>query len=459
MCDMAGKSFDMEIMNIPYSLESEQAVLGAILIEPEAITRVIPLIKPDYFYLPEHREIFGSMVSLDTTGSKIDPLLVLESLRTSGLFDDAGGRNYLYQLSKAVPTSANVEMYCKIVRDKYYIRTLITASREIVEAATAGEADADMLLDAAEQKIYDIRKGKGGTTLQKLSDLIMGDVFERLGELASDKGGANKPISTGFSGLDRIISGLNKSDLILIGARPGVGKTSLALNMARNIGVTGKKVAFFSLEMSNMQIAQRVLGTEARISSRKLQSGELTSSDWVDLTTALSYLKNCELYFDETANITVPDIKAKVRRLKNVDCVFIDYLGLLAPSKRSENKVQEIADITRNLKLMAKDLKIPVVCCSQLSRGPEAKSGRVSRKPILSDLRDSGAIEQDADIVLLLYREAYYKNEKENPDEVRVDTAELDVAKNRHGPTGTVNLTWDAEHTLFTVRDRFYDEN
>lgn len=455
---MADRPTDIDIANMPYSLESEQAVLGSILIEPEAITRVIPLIKADYFYLPQHRAIFNSMISLDTMGTKIDPLLVLESLRSEGVFDDAGGKNYLYQLAKAVPSSANVEMYCKVVRDKYYIRMLITASRDTIEAATDADADADLILDATEQKIYDIRRGKGGNELRRLSDLITGEVFQRLGELASDEDGTNRPISTGFSELDNIISGLNKSDLILIGARPGVGKTSLALNMARNIGVTGKKVAFFSLEMSNIQLAQRVLATEARMSSRKLQNGELTSNDWVDLTAALSYLKDCELYFDETANITVPDIKAKVRRLKNVDCVFIDYLGLIAPTRRAENKVQEISDITRNLKMMAKDLKIPVVCCAQLSRGPEAKSGRAARKPVLSDLRDSGSIEQDADIVFLLYREAYHKNESENPDEIRVDTAELEVAKNRHGPTGNVPLTWDAEHTLFTVRDRFYND-
>ncbi|NLA72742.1 MAG: replicative DNA helicase [Clostridiales bacterium] len=456
---MENKITDIDTMNMPYSLEAEQAVLGAILIEPEAITRAIPIIKPDFFYLPQHKAIFSSMVSLDTLGTKIDPLLVLESLRSDGFFDDAEGKNYLYQLSKSVPTSANIELYCKIVRDKFYIRTLITASREIVETATQANADADLLLDAAEQKIYDIRRGKGGSPLQKLSDIIAGEVFHRLGELASDTSEDAKPIKTGLSDLDNIISGLNKSDLLIIGARPGVGKTSIALNIARNIGITGKKVAFFSLEMSNMQLAQRVLATEARIVSEKLQSGNLTPDDWYKLTSALAYLKDCELYFDETANITIPDIKAKVRRQKNIDCVFIDYLGLVASTKRTENKVQEIADITRDLKLMAKDLKIPVICCAQLSRAPEAKSGRASRKPLISDLRDSGSIEQDADIVLLLYREAYYKNEKENPDDIKVNTAELEVAKNRHGPTGNVHLTWNAEYTLFSTRDRrYYDD-
>lgn len=456
---MENKKIDIDTMNMPYSLEAEQAILGAILIEPEAITRAIPLVKPDFFYLPQHKAIFGSMISLDTLGTEIDPLLVLEALRKDGFFDDAEGKNYLYQLSKSVPTSANIELYCKIVRDKFYIRTLITASREIVETATQANADADLLLDSAEQKIYDIRRGKGGSPLQRLSDLISEEVFHRLGELATDTSAESKPIKSGLSDLDNIISGFNKSDLVIIGARPGVGKTSIALNIAKNIGMTGKRVAFFSLEMSNMQIAQRVLATEARVVSEKLQSGNLTPDDWVKLTSALAYLKDCELYFDETANITVPDIKAKVRRQKNIDCVFIDYLGLIASAKRTENKVQEIADITRDLKLMAKDLKIPVICCAQLSRGPEAKSGRISRKPLLSDLRDSGSIEQDADIVLLLYREGYYKNEKENPDEIRVDTAELDVAKNRHGPTGNVHLTWNAEYTLFSTRDRHYHDD
>ncbi len=446
------------LLNLPSSLEAEQAVLGSVLIEPEIITKLLTAVKSDYFYYPQNRTIFDAICALDAVGEKIDPLLVLESLKSDGQFDDAGGRNYLAQLARTVPSTANVDSYIKIVRDKFYIRTLMLAARKIIDDAAAESDDADLLLDAAEQRIYDIRRGKTTNDLQRLSDIITGEVFPRLDELSAEKGDANRPIPSGFSELDKIITGFNKSDLVLIGARPAMGKTSLALNMAVNIAKKSKKVAFFTLEMSNQQVAQRVLSTESCLSNQLLQSGNLTSEYWGILAEALSSLRSCELYFDETANITVPEIKAKVRRMKNVDCVFIDYLGLLAPSKKTENKVQEIADITRGLKLMAKDLRLPVVCCAQLSRGPEAKSGRSARKPVLSDLRDSGAIEQDADMVFLLYREDYYQDNDGDPREASVNTAELLVAKNRHGPTGNVALSWDKERTLFTVRENRYDD-
>ena len=269
-------------------------------------------------------------------------------------------------------------------------------------------------------------------------------------QISSENSEEFKGIPTGFSKLDEITSGLNRSDLVLIGARPAMGKTSFALNIARNVGFTGKKVIFFSLEMSNEQLAARVLSTEARVESNKLRSGNISDEEWARLAQATDRLTRCNLYFDDTSTITVPDIKSKIKRTKDVDCIIIDYLGLMQSAVKKENRVQEITEITRSLKMLAKDLKIPVVCCAQLSRGPE-KNGKASNRPMLSDLRDSGSIEQDADIVMMLYREGYYKNGAQNPDEVDMTKADVDVAKNRHGPTDRIQLHWDGQFTLFST--------
>ena len=248
-----------------------------------------------------------------------------------------------------------------------------------------------------------------------------------------------------------ITSGLNKSDLVIIGARPAMGKTSFALNIARNVAMTGKKVVFFSLEMSNEQLASRVLSTEARVDSNKFRSGNISPEEWVRLAEATERLGKCNLYFDDTASITVPEIKSKIRRARDVDCIIIDYLGLMESAKKKENRVQEVTEITRSLKMLAKDMKIPVVCCCQLSRGPE-KNGKASNRPQLSDLRESGSIEQDADIVMMLYREGYYNKDKDkDAEQVDMTQADVDVVKNRHGATERVKLHWDAQYTLFST--------
>ena len=317
---------------------------------------------------------------------------------------------------------------------------------------------ADALLDMAEQKIYDIRQGKTVTGPASIGDVLK-DVYVNLYQLSSDDRAEYAGFPTGFSDLDRMITGLNRSDLVLIGARPAMGKTSFALNLARNVAVYGKRrVLFFSLEMSKEQLAQRVLSTEARVQSTKFRTGNLTPDEWERIANASVFLSDIELYFDDTSNITVPEMKARVRQLKNVDCVIIDYLQLMTGSKKTDNRVQEVSEITRSLKLMAKDLRIPVVTCAQLARRTEEK-GR-SHKPQLSDLRESGSIEQDADIVLMLYRENYYNtDDNDTPvDEIRVDTAEVLVQKNRHGPTGSVGLAWNPDFTMFTSRERDFDE-
>ena len=442
-----------------YSIEAEQAVLGSVLLNPSCFPTVSMALRPEYFYLPQHREIYGAMLAIDAAGSgSIDPLLVLEILRKTKVFStDEDGKTYLFQLSDAVPSTVNVESYCRIIRDKFYLRTLVNVSNEIIDMAENSGEPADNVLSEAEQKIYAIRQGKTVNGPSKLSD-VLATVYDTLYKLNSEEKDQYKGLPSGFPDFDRVSTGLNKSDLILIGARPAMGKTSFALNMARNVAVrSGKKVVFFSLEMSKEQLAQRIIATEARIPSQKMRTGELTPDEWEKLSSACVYLANAQLYLDDTSSITVSEMKARCQRLKGVDAVFIDYLQLMQPARRSESRVNDVSEITRSLKLMAKDLMIPVVVCSQLSRSTEERGK--SHKPQLSDLRESGSIEQDADIVVMLYREDYYKNDKDNPEEIEVNSAELLVQKNRHGPTGSIKMAWNPKYTLYTCVDQNNDHD
>ena len=439
-------------VNMPYSLEAEQAVLGSILIDPSCITQVLIMVKPDYFYLPQHKEIFLIMQEIDALGGKIDPLIVLEKLKDQKVYDDAGGKQYLFQLADMVPSTENVEAYSKIIREKYYIRSLINVSKGIIDDASSSNESADNLLEAAEQKIYDIRQGRVTRGPAKIGDIIVNEVYDKLQKLSGADKDKYKGYTTGFIDLDKAITGLNKSDLVIIGARPAMGKTSLALNLARNTAMMGKKkVLFFSLEMTKEQLAQRVLSTEARIESTKMRTGNISPEEWAKLATATALLSNCELYFDDTSNMTVSEMKSRIRRLRDVDAVFVDYLQLMKSGGRVESRVQEVSEITRNLKLMAKDLNIPVVVLAQLARTTEGRGK--SHKPQLSDLRESGSIEQDADIVIMLYRDEYYAGEKdEQPQEERspINKAEFIISKNRHGPTTTVEVAWNGDYTLFS---------
>ena len=453
---------DMNTSNsitLPYSLEAEQAVLGAVLTDPECMEDVTNRVKQEYFYLPQHRVIFGSMLSMYTgSKAKIDPVVIADVLSKEGKYDVAGGREYLLTLKDSVPSTANVETYAKIVEEQYFLRTLIITSQEIIEQATGGGADANMLLDSAEQKIYDIRQGRDVTGPRKVSDVIINGVYDRLYKLTGEEKDQFKAIPSGFGMLDKYITGLNKSDFILVGARPAMGKTSFALNLAQNVTMLAKKKCiFFSLEMTKEQLAERLLAAHAGVPSNKLRTGELTDDEWIRLGNATGDYEDVELYLDDTSSITVPEIKSRVRRLKNVDIIIIDYLGLIQSATHKENRVQEVSEITRNLKMLAKDLNIPVICCAQLSRGTEGRGK--SHKPQLSDLRESGSIEQDADIVMFLYREDYYRNEvdEDKQDEVDANLTELIVAKNRHGATGTIEMTFDKEFTRFRSIDKKYE--
>ncbi len=436
-------------LKLPYSPAAEQAVLGAVLMDADAITRIYEILPTsEYFYVSTHKLIYETMVKMFTQGKVVDYVTILETLKMDKSFDEATGKTYLISLAESCPSISNIEEYAKIVREKYEIRMLISASRDTIEDASDGEVPPEMLIDSAEQRIYDIRKGRSVQGLQRLSEVLL-QTFDRL-DLLNKADESVKPISTGIGDLDRVITGLNRSGLILLAARPGMEKTSFALNIAKHVSCTVRKtVAFFSLEMTKEQLASRLLASEALVSGTKLRTGKLNDEEWRRISEAGDVLSKANLYLDDTPGITVPEIKAKLRRQKNVDLVIIDYLQLMSNGgRRTDNRVQEISEITRNMKILAKEINVPVICLSQLSRASEQRSDHI---PQLSDLRDSGSIEQDADIVLFLYRENYYaKDDATAQNAPDIDKAVCKVAKNRHGETRNIDLHWQGEFMRFT---------
>lgn len=437
---------------MPFSLEAEQSVLGAILLDASCMSTVMEILpRADYFYAVNNKLIFGVMHEMFTLGQPIDFVTVLEKLKDTGEFDEDSGKVYLMQLANLVPSISNVQVYANIVRDKYDIRTLMQAARGILDDASQGGEDSAILLDAAEQRIFDIRQGKNMQGLQSVRDILLA-TFDRLEQLNAPNKDEFKAISTGINQLDHVITGLNRSDLIILAARPGIGKTSFALNISGHVGKKVKKrVAFFSLEMGREQLVSRLLSMEALVEGTKLRTGELSESEWIRLVEAGDILSKTELYFDDTPGITVPEMKAKVRRLKDVDLIIIDYLQLMNSARRIDNRVQEVSEITRSLKIMAKELNVPVIALSQLARGSEK---RPNKEPMLSDLRDSGSIEQDADIVIFLYRETIQSGEDGVPDEAGdANHCDCIVAKNRHGDTRKISLHWQGEFMRFTAED------
>ncbi len=434
---------------LPFSAEAEQSVLGSILLNADCLVDVMELLPTsDYFHLSTHKVIYQCMLELFTLNHPVDVVTVLEKLKNREGYSDAETKNYLMQLAQFVPKVHRVKEYAGIVRDNYQLRKLILSAREIIDSAESPEGDISRLIDAAEQRIYDIRDDKGHRGLERLSDVIL-ETLDRLDMLNSEEADLYRGIPTGIGMLDNVITGLNRSDLILLAARPGMGKTSFALNIAKHVSVKCKRrVAFFSLEMSTEQLASRLLSMEALISGTTLRTGKLSNEEWVRLIEAGDILSKAELYLDGTPGITVPEIKAKLRRLKQVDMIIIDYLQLMSSSRRIDNRVQEISEITRSLKILAKEFNIPVLTLSQLSRASEQ---RAEHKPQLSDLRDSGSIEQDADIVLFLYREDYYRNAEGADENADRNSGECIVAKNRHGETRSVPLHWQGEFMRFTA--------
>ena len=436
---------ELLLRQLPHSATAEQSVLGAILVDPRCTSEVIDKLRADDFYIRQNREIYETIYTMFNYSRTIDPVTVLEELKQHGYDQDDQAWSYLLQLMDITPTAANVGEYIEIIRDKTLLRRLAETAGDITAMVQAGADTGQTVLDAAEQRIYAIRQGRAARGLTPISDVII-DVYDRLEELAaSDR--AIPGLSTGLKDLDRAISGLNNSDLILLAARPGMGKTSMALNILLDAGKrSGKKVAFFSLEMSREQLALRLISSECFVDNKKLVTGKLSDQDWESVAAAADSLNRSTIYIDDDSSVTVADILAKCRRVENLGLIVIDYLQLMQSSGKqsrgNENRQQIVSDISRSLKIMAKELNVPVLCLSQLSRANES---RQDKRPMLSDLRESGAIEQDADIVLFLYRDGYYNKDSDNPN-----LAECIIAKNRHGETGKVDLQWTPEFTTFS---------
>ena len=440
---------------MPHSLEGEQAVLGSMLIDERCIKDVMDKLQPDDFYLRQNREIFDTIYSMFVYSRPIDGITVCEEMQKNGTYDESTTRSYLAQLMEITPTSANVMEYVDIVRDKSLMRRMAQAASEITAMIQEGVGEAHDMLEAAEQKIYAIRRGRSAQDMVPIA-AVLPDVLDHLNEMSEMEGVKIAGLSTGLSAVDAKISGLNKSDLVLLAARPGMGKTSMALNVALNVAKDTKKtVAIFSLEMSKEQLATRLLSSEALVENTRLINGDLRETDWVKIADAASALSRTDIRVDDNPMLTVADMNAKCRRLDNLGLVVIDYLQLMTSAggkqgHSGESRQQAVSDISRMLKIMAKELNVPVICLSQLSRANEKRD---DKRPMLSDLRESGAIEQDADIVMFLFREDYY-----SPDSEKRNIAECIVAKNRHGETGKVELRWMPEYTTFGTLETRYDE-
>ena len=431
---------------MPHDLDAEQSVLGSILIDSRCITDIIGVVQPEDFYLQQNKEIFEVIYSMFNLAQAIDPVTVLDKMREAGVHRD-NSRDYIMQLMEITPTAANAVRYANIVREKAMLRNLSQAGVDITAMVQEQVGTPAEMLESAEKKIYALRKGDRRDSLEHIGT-ILHKVYDRLNELAQSDS-TIPGLSTGLRDLDAKINGLNKGNLLLVAARPAMGKTSFALNMALNVAKKYKKtVAFFSLEMSREELAMRLLSSESFVDSQKMATGKLTEDEWVKIGMASSALSQTDIRVDDNGGITVAEMNAKLRRLDNLGLVVIDYLQLMQSSgysKSNENRVQVVSDISRSLKVMAKELNVPVICLSQLNRAAE---GRSDKRPVLSDLRESGSIEQDADAVMMLYRDDYY-----NPNTEEKNIAECIVAKNRHGEIGTVKLQWLPQYTTFADRE------
>jgi len=436
----------LQMKQPPQSLEAEQAVLGSVLIDSRCVADIIGIVRPEDFYLQQNREIFETIYTMFNFSQTIDPVTVLDKMRELGYHRD-NSRDYILQLMQITPTAANAVRYANIVREKAMLRGLGDASSEISEMVYSQMGTPGEILETAEKKIYALRKGERSDSLEHIG-VTMHKVFDRLTELSMSDS-AIPGLSTGLQDLDHRINGLNKSDLFLIAARPAMGKSAFALNIALNVAKKyDTTVAVFSLEMSREQLALRLLASESFVELQKLATGKLTEEEWSKICMASAALSQTDIRIDDNPSITVAEMNAKCRRLDNLGLVVIDYLQLMQGSgygKNDGNRVNVVSDISRSLKIMAKELNVPVVCLSQLSRGPES---RTDKRPMLSDLRESGAIEQDADEVIFLYRDEYYHEDTEDKG-----IAECIVAKNRHGEVGTVKLQWIGQYQTFADRE------
>lgn len=439
----------------PHNIEAEQAVLGAVFLEPAALATAAEILFPEDFYRTAHAQIFRVMLDLSERGEPVDLVSVTSELQDRKLLEDVGNVSYLSDLAGSVPTAANVDYYSRIIEEKSLLRKLIRTATEIAATGYASEEEIDTILDEAEKSILEVANRKNVTAFQSIRDILV-DAYENIEKL-HNRNDDITGIATGFVELDRITAGFQANDFIIVAARPSVGKTAFALNISQNVATkTNENVAIFSLEMGAQQLVMRMLSAEGNIEGQKLRTGKLTADDWEKLTLAMGSLSNAGIYIDDTPGIRVPEIRAKCRRLKQekgLGMVVIDYLQLIQGSstKMGENRQQEVSEISRSLKALARELEVPVIALSQLSRGVES---RQDKRPIMSDIRESGSIEQDADIVAFLYRDDYYNKETENPNVI-----EIIIAKQRNGPVGTVELAFIKEYNKFVNLERRHDES
>jgi replicative DNA helicase len=436
----------------PQNIEAEQAVLGAIFLEPSALTVASEILIPEDFYRASHQKIFNAMLKLNDEGKVVDLVTVTEDLAAAKLIEDTGGVSYLSELASSVPTAANIEYYARIVEEKSLLRRLIRTATEIASDGYSREDEVEALLSEAEKNILAVAQRKNAGAFHNIKDVLVRtyDNIEQMHQRAGEITG----LETGFIELDRMTAGFQRNDLIIVGARPSVGKTAFALNIAQNVAhKTGENIAIFSLEMGAEQLVMRLLCAEGNIDAQRLRTGSLTDDDWGKLTMAMGSLSNSGIFIDDTPGVRISDIRSKCRRLKQehgLGMILIDYLQLILGSGRAgENRQQEVSEISRSLKQLARELQIPVIALSQLSRGVEQ---RQDKRPMMSDIRESGSIEQDADIVAFLYRDDYYDKESENKNII-----EIIIAKQRNGPTGTVSLAFVKEYNKFVNLETRYD--
>lgn len=441
----------MELGKIPPNdVEAEQAVIGSMLTDKEAVSAAIEVLKPEDFYREDNRTIFEAILNLYSRSEPIDIITLKSELSSMGKFEAVGGLEYIAELPDKVPTTANVEQYIKIVEEKSVLRNLIKTANEIITLGYDQTQEVDSIIDGAEKKIFEVMQKKNQKGYTPIKDILV-ETFTELEQLYNQKQRITG-IPTGFSDLDFRTSGLHNSDLILVAARPAMGKSAFALNIATNAAVRAKvPVAIFSLEMSKEQMTSRILCSEAMVDSNKVRTGKIDDEEWGKLAAASGELSEANIYIDDTPGISIMEIRAKCRKMKiekNIGLVVIDYLQLVQGSgKRGSSREQEIAEISRSLKILAKEINVPVIALSQLSRAPEQ---RPDHRPMLSDLRESGSIEQDADIVMFLYRDDYY-----NEDSEKKNIAEVILAKHRAGSTGTVELLWLGNYTKFANIDKY----
>ncbi len=427
----------------PHNAEAEQTVLASCMIDHLAVEKVVNLLSYDDFYYEANKEIYDSIKQIHLQNIPVDAVTVFEELKKRGKIDYVGGFEYLATLTENIITSKNVEAYCNIIREKSTLRKLIDASSEIVEKGYKENDDVQKIIELAESRIFAISQNRSINSFAEIKEVLM-TVFNQLEERAKSGGGITG-LTTGYTDLDRMTSGLQRSDLILLAARPSMGKTALALNIAMNAVKSGSSVALFSLEMSKEQYVQRIISMESMVDSTKLRTGNLDDDDWTRLINTMSLISNYNVYIDDTPSVSLFEMMSKCRRLKiekGLDLIVVDYLQLMSDGGRTDNRQQEISNISRGLKAMARELNCPVMALSQLSRAPELRN---DHRPIMSDLRESGAIEQDADVVMMLYRDEYYHKEESE----RKGITDVIITKQRNGPVGTVELAWIGQYTKF----------